>query len=275
MVRLHLIGFYWGDVSLSNTLFRRDAETFAAWLVDAETGQLHPKLTPGQRNYDIDLARTNIIGELMDLQAGEMIDEDEDVIAIGDALMSRYNELWSALHDQEEFDADEPWRVAQHIEYLNALGFDVDEIEMTTDIDGTTIVIQPKVVDAGHHARRLMHLTGLDVQENQARRLLNDLEHYRAITERQNDEIEFVAHDWLAEVFEPTIQAVPRALRKKLEPAQLFHEILDHRWFLSEQQNRNVPMPEVVDSYVKNVLPERPDEMAVLGLDPEDASLQD
>jgi hypothetical protein len=230
---------------------------------------------PGQRNYDIDLARTNIIGELMDLQAGEMIDEDEDVIAIGDALMSRYNELWSALHDQEEFDADEPWRVAQHIEYLNALGFDVDEIEMTTDIDGTTIVIQPKVVDAGHHARRLMHLTGLDVQENQARRLLNDLEHYRAITERQNDEIEFVAHDWLAEVFEPTIQAVPRALRKKLEPAQLFHEILDHRWFLSEQQNRNVPMPEVVDSYVKNVLPERPDEMAVLGLDPEDASLQD
>ncbi len=275
MVRLHLIGFYWGDVSLSNTLFRRDAETFAAWLVDAETGQLHPKLTPGQRNYDIDLARTNIIGELMDLQAGEMIDEDEDVIAIGDALMSRYNELWNALHDQEEFDADEPWRVAQHIEYLNALGFDVDEIEMTTDIDGTTIVIQPKVVDAGHHARRLMHLTGLDVQENQARRLLNDLEHYRAITERQNDEIEFVAHDWLAEVFEPTIQAVPRALRKKLEPAQLFHEILDHRWFLSEQQNRNVPMAEVVESYVKNVLPQRPDEMAVLGLDPEDASLQD
>lgn len=275
MVRLHLIGFYWGDVSLSNTLFRRDAETFAAWLVDAETGQLHPKLSPGQRNYDIDLARTNIIGELMDLQAGEMIDEDEDVIAIGDALLQRYNELWSALHDQEEFDADEPWRVAQHIEYLNSLGFDVDELEMTTDIDGTTIVIQPKVVDAGHHARRLMHLTGLDVQENQARRLLNDLEHYRAIADRQNDDIEFVAHDWLAEVFEPTVQAVPRELRKKLEPAQLFHEILDHRWFISEKQQRDVPMNEVVNSYVENVLRDRPDEMAVLGLAPEDADLQD
>lgn len=275
MVRLHLIGFYWGDVSLSNTLFRRDAETFAAWLVDAETGQLHPKLTPGQRNYDIDLARTNIIGELMDLQAGEMIDEDEDVIAIGDALVQRYNELWSALHDQKDIDADEPWRVAQHIEYLNSLGFDVDELEMTTDIDGTTIVIQPKVVDAGHHARRLMHLTGLDVQENQARRLLNDLEHYRAITDRQNDEIEFVAHDWLAEVFEPTVQAVPRELRKKLEPAQLFHEILDHRWFVSEKQQRDVPMTEVVDSYVVNVLHDRPDEMAILGLAPEDADLQE
>ncbi|WP_435298557.1 DUF4032 domain-containing protein [Timonella sp. A28] len=275
MVRLHLIGFYWGDVSLSNTLFRRDAETFAAWLVDAETGQLHPKLTDGQRNYDIDLARTNIIGELMDLQAGEMIDEDEDVIAIGDALVARYNELWNAIHNQEVIDADEPWRVAQHIEYLNALGFDVDELEMTTDIDGTTVMIQPKVVDAGHHARRLMHLTGLDVQENQARRLLNDLEHFRATSDRQKDDIEFVAHDWLAEIFEPTVRAVPRDLRKKLEPAQLFHEILDHRWFISEQQHRDVPMPEVVDSYIENVLRDRPDEMAVLGLAPEDAELQE
>ncbi len=275
MVRLHLIGFYWGDVSLSNTLFRRDAETFAAWLVDAETGQLLPRLSDGQRNYDIDLARTNIIGELMDLQAGEMIDEDVDVIAIGDALKQRYNELWRALHDKEEFDADEPWLVAQHIEYLNSLGFDVDELEMTTDIDGTTVMIQPKIVDAGHHARRLMHLTGLDVQENQARRLLNDLEHYRAITDRQKDEIEFVAHDWLAQVFEPTVQAVPRELRKKLEPAQLFHEILDHRWFLSEQQRRDVPMSEVVDSYIHTVLRNRPDEMSILGLAPEDADLQE
>ncbi|MDK6763610.1 hypothetical protein QP337_29110, partial [Escherichia coli] len=40
LVRLHLLGFFWGDVSLSNTLFRRDAGTFAAYLVDAETGEL-------------------------------------------------------------------------------------------------------------------------------------------------------------------------------------------------------------------------------------------
>jgi hypothetical protein len=40
LVRLHIAGFFWGDVSLSNTLFRRDAGSFAAYLVDAETGQL-------------------------------------------------------------------------------------------------------------------------------------------------------------------------------------------------------------------------------------------
>ena len=40
MVRLHLSGFFWGDVSLSNVLFRRSAGEFAAYLVDAETGEL-------------------------------------------------------------------------------------------------------------------------------------------------------------------------------------------------------------------------------------------
>jgi hypothetical protein len=42
LVRLHIVGFFWGDVSLSNTLFRRDAGAFAAYLVDAETGELMP-----------------------------------------------------------------------------------------------------------------------------------------------------------------------------------------------------------------------------------------
>ena len=49
LVRLHLSGFSWSDCSLSNTLFRRDAGAFAAYLVDAETGELHPQLTDGQR----------------------------------------------------------------------------------------------------------------------------------------------------------------------------------------------------------------------------------
>ncbi|KLN33656.1 DUF4032 domain-containing protein [Cellulosimicrobium cellulans] len=268
LVRLHLIGFYWGDVSLSNTLFRRDAETFAAFLVDAETGDLHRELSPGQRSYDVDLARTNIIGELMDLSAGELLDEDVDEVAIGDALVARYEELWEALTTSESFDANERWRVAARIEHLNNLGFDVDELAITTDIDGTTVQIQPKVVDAGHHSRRLLRLTGLDVQENQARRLLNDLDSFRAAAERQNDDEEFVAHDWLSGVFEPTIQAVPRNLRRKLEPAQLFHEILDHRWFISERAGRDVPMAEATQSYVENVLRHRPDEKAILGLAP-------
>ncbi len=275
LVRLHIIGFYWGDVSLSNTLFRRDAEQFAAYLVDAETGDLHEKLSPGQRAYDLDLARTNIIGELMDLEAGELLDDNTDTIAIGDALVERYQELWTALTDEESFSAEERWRVSERINRLNALGFDVGELEITTDLGGTSVRIQPKVVDAGHHSRRLMRLTGQDIQENQARRMLNDLDAYRAAADRQNDDPEHVAHDWLAEVFEPTVRAIPREMRGKLEPAQIFHEVLDHRWYVSQQQKRDVPMHEVTRSYINNVLRHRPDEQAILGLAPEDAKLQE
>ncbi|WP_456786736.1 DUF4032 domain-containing protein [Cellulomonas sp. P5_C5] len=266
LVRLHLVGFYWGDVSLSNTLFRRDAETFAAYLVDAETGDLHDKLSDGQRGYDLEVARVNIIGELMDLQAGEFLEEDVDAVAIGDALAERYGELWRALTESESFTFGDRWRVQARIDRLNDLGFDVGELDITTDVDGTSVRIQPKVVDAGHHSRRLMRLTGLDVQENQARRLLNDLDEYRAATDRQREDESFVAHDWLTEIFEPAVRSVPRDLRGKLEPAQIYHELLDHRWYLSEQQGRDVPMKQAAKSYVKNILPTRPDEQAILGV---------
>ncbi len=267
LVRLHLAGFYWGDVSLSNTLFRRDAGAFAAYLVDAETGDLHQALSDGQRSYDLEIARVNIIGELMDLEAGDLLESGVDTIAVGDRLVERYAELWEALTGEESFGTADRWRVAARIEALNDLGFDVGELDITTDIDGTTVRIQPKVVDAGHHSRRLLRLTGLDVQENQARRLLNDLDAYRAATDRQGEDEEFVAHDWLTNVFERAVRSVPRELRGKLQPAQIFHEMLDHRWFVARERGRDVPMQEAAQSYVETVLRHRPDEAQVLGAD--------
>lgn len=265
LVRLHLLGFFWGDVSLSNTLFRRDAGAFAAYLVDAETGELHPEgLTSGKRMYDIELARTNIIGELMDLQAGGLLEEDVDTIDVGDRIVTRYLELWDVLTGEESFSMSERWRVANRIERLNSLGFDVGELSMTTDLDGTHLSIQPKVVDAGHYHRQIMRLTGLDVQEGQGRRMLNDLEAYRSLWNRKNEPLEIAAHAWLADVFEPTIAAVPAEMRSKLEPAEIFHEVLEHRWYMSEAAGYDVSMQDAVADYVANVLANRPDEHSVI-----------
>ncbi|MDO4791764.1 MAG: DUF4032 domain-containing protein [Buchananella hordeovulneris] len=266
LVRLHLQGFYWGDVSLSNTLFRRDAGAFAAYLVDAETGELHPQLTRGQRNYDVDLARTNIIGELMDLQAGALLEPSIDTVEVGNRIVERYDSLWSELTAEETFDARERWRVSARIKRLNELGFDVGEISLSTDIDGTSVSFQPKVVDAGHYHRQVMRLTGLDVQERQGQRMLNDLEEFRAVNGLGHTPIEIVAHKWLAEVFEPTVASVPIELQRKLEPAEIFHEVLEHRWYLSESAGHDVPLHEAVNSYVREVLPGRPDEQSFLSL---------
>jgi hypothetical protein len=269
LVRLHLAGFFWGDVSLSNTLFRRDAGAFAAYLVDAETGDLHNTLSRGQRDYDVDLARTNIAGELMDLEAGGLLEDGSDPVDTADLIVQRYHSLWAELTGAESFDSGERWRVDARIRRLNELGFDVDELAITTDIDGTTVQIQPKVVDAGHHSRRLLRLTGLDVEENQARRLLNDLDAYRAATDRQGDDEEIVAHDWLARVFQPIVRAVPRELAGKLDPAEVFHEVLEHRWYLSEEDEHDVSLTDAVRDYLENVLPLKPDEATILGVDTE------
>jgi len=264
LVRLHLLGFYWGDVSLSNALFRRDAAEFSAYLVDAETGDMHADLTDGQREYDLELAMTNITGELLDLQASEDLDEEVDPFAVGEKLERYYRELWEALTKDATYTSNIPLHVAERVRQLNDMGFDVDELDMRSTEDGTAITIRPKVVDAGHHSRRLLRLTGLDVQENQARRLLNDLDEFRAVRPHLEDEA-FGAHEWLTAIFEPTVRAVPRDLRGKLEPAQIFHEILDHRWYLAQAAEHDVPMPVATASYVKNVLPTKEDEQAVLG----------
>lgn len=267
LVRLHLTGFYWGDVSLSNTLFRRDAGAFAAYLVDAETGELHETLTVGQRTYDVDLARTNVIGELMDLQAGGIIAEDEDTIEVGNRIAHRYEELWNEVTGEETIEPGERWRVSARVNRLNDLGFEVDELQISTTEDGTRVRIRPKVVDAGHFHRQIMRLTGLDVGENQARRMLNDLDQFRAMTGRSEDPIEFVAHEWLATVYQPTIAAVPRELRGRLDAPQLFHEILEHKWYLSEHQKRDVPTIEAAHSYVDTHLRTLRDEKLFLATD--------
>jgi len=69
LVRIHLVGLFWGDCSLSNALFRRDAGALSAYLVDVETGELHDRLSDGQREHDLAIAEENIVGELYDLAA--------------------------------------------------------------------------------------------------------------------------------------------------------------------------------------------------------------
>jgi hypothetical protein len=265
LVRLHIIGFFWGDVSLSNTLFRRDAGSFAAYLVDAETGKLYAGgLSNGQRENDLEVARVNIAGELMDLEAGGRVEEGLDPVEVSERIVAQYRTLWKELTGWEVFPGGERWRISQRVDRLNELGFDIEELAIKTDETGTQVRIQPKVVDAGHHSRRLLRLTGIDAQENQARRLLNDLDSYRATFGREGQDEEAIAHEWVAQVFEPVVRAIPRDLKGKLEPAEVFHQLLEHRWFMSQKQSRDVPLAEAVAAYIDDILRHRRDEATVI-----------
>jgi len=267
LVRLHIVGFFWGDVSLSNTLFRRDAGSFAAYLVDAETGELMPgSLSDGQRENDLEIARVNVAGELLDLQAGGRLDEDIDPVAIATSILNSYRSLWNELTGWESFDQSERWRISERVQRLNQLGFDIENLTISSDDSGTRLNIQPKVVDAGHHTRRLLRLTGIDAGENQARRLLNDLDSFRALRYPDDDvDEEMVAHEWLSEVYDKVIRAIPREYRGKLEAAEIFHQWLEHRSVRSQREDRDIPLKESVASYTEEILQHRRDEALITG----------
>ena len=264
LFRMHLTGFFWGDCSLSNTLFRRDAGAFAAYLVDAETGALRTGLSNGQRGEDLEIARVNIFGEALDLQAAGLLHDSIDPEVVCVEVVQRYERLWHEITYEQQVERDARHDVEGRIRRLNELGFDVAEVAMST-IGNGRYLIRPKVVDAGYHHRRLLRLTGLDAEENQARKLLNDLDAYRAESDLTDEQQ--AAHRWLTEVFEPVVRAVPAHLRRKLEPQELFAQIIEHKWLLSERAGRDVGMRHAVQSFLTDELVHRPDEQAVLGVE--------
>jgi hypothetical protein len=261
-VRLHLAGFYWGDCSLSNTLFRRDAGALAAYLVDAETGELQPSLSNGQRANDLAIATENIAGEMFDLEAGGYLADSIDPIKTATALAPRYEHLWDELNRDEVVGRDESYRINTRVRRLNSLGFDVAEMAIRTEQDGRKLRFETQVVEPGHHTRSLFRLTGLRVQENEARALLADLARFRAKWAEGSGETvseEVAARRWLTEKYHATLELVPAEERGKMPDAELFHEINEHRWFLSEAQGHDIGRAAAVASYVDGVLRFLPD----------------
>ena len=265
LVRLHLSGFFWGDCSLSNTLYRHDAGKLEAYLVDAETSEQHPTLTDGQRRYDVELATERVGGELLDLQAGELLPADVDPVEIADELSRRYESLWQELTREEILRPEEQrYRIAERLHRLNELGFDADEVELISTGEGNKLRLRTRVAESGHDSRQLFLRTGIDAGEHQARRLLNDMAGFRAWLEQKKGQpvSEVVAANrWLEEVYDPVIAAIPEGLRGRLPPAEIFHEVLEHRWYMSEAAGRDVGTTAAAHDYFEQVLPTAPEPM--------------
>ncbi len=263
LVRLHLSGFFWGDCSLSNALFRYDARTLEAYLVDAETSEMHQELTPGQRGYDVELAVERVFGELLDLEAGALLPEGIDPLEVAGELQRRYEGLWHELTREEIIPVDEQrFRIAERLRRLNELGFAAEEVELISAANGNRLRVHTRVAEPGDQARKLFLRTGIEAGENQARRLLNDIASFRAYLEQKErrpvSEI-VAANRWLTEVYDPVVEAIPEDLRGRLAPAQVFHEVLEHRWYMSERAGRDVGTTAAARSYFERVLPAAPE----------------
>lgn len=259
LVRLHLLGFWWGDCSLSNTLFRRDAEGFAAYLVDAETGEFQKSLSDGQREHDLEIVHFNVAAELEDLSLSGFLFPGMDPVLASDTVIRRYRRIWSALNERQLLDPTDRHSVERAMRSLHDLGFAVEEVAVTIDGDTKLISFQPKLVAAGYHRQRLQELMGLETQELQAKRVLASFDRFRGRENSLGLSTQEMAKKWLNEVFEPTLARVPVALQGRVERAQMFHEILENRWFLSEKIGYDVGLAEATDNYCIQVLPLRRD----------------
>jgi hypothetical protein len=192
-------------------------------------------------------------------------------------LPRRYERLWDELTREELLRPDDQrYRIAQRLRRLNELGFDADEVELISTPDGNRLKLRTKVSESGHHARKLFLRTGLVVEENQARRLLNDIASFRAYLEQKRGRPvpEMVAaSQWLGEVYDPVVAAIPEDLRGRLPPAEIFHEILEHRWYMSEAAGFDVGTAAAARSYFQTVLPGVPELLSEGGTAPGEAGM--
>ncbi len=264
LVRLHLEGVFWGDCSLSNILLRRDAGAFMAYMVDAETAENRTSISDTMREYDLEIAEENVVGGLIDLQIEGRVPESVDPLEVAETLRLRYEGLWGELHREEEFSVDERWRIEQRVRQINELGFDVEELAISRN--GRRLKIKPVLVEEGHHTRSLRRRTGLEVQENQARRLLADIAAHQAWLSHDADKSipsAVAAAQWLANIYEPVVESIPPEMLERLEPAEVFHQLLEHRYYLSMERGEGVSHTESMDHYIEHILSQSPQERQV------------
>lgn len=254
LVELHLTGCFWGDTSLSNVLYRFDAEGVVAIMVDAETAELHERLSDGQREHDLEIMTMNVAGGMADLAAEAGVDVDDADLELGYDIAEAYRRLWSVVSDPEPISIEERWRIRDRIERLETMGFQVDEIAVSGSDGGRTLLVRPSVRSRDFHRDRLRELTGVEMLELQARQVLTDLYYYRAFHCDEDQRV--VDLRWRLEEFEPWIARLREEVTS--DPVQAYCDLLHHRWVLSTRAERSISTEEAYRNWIELGRPGRP-----------------
>lgn len=257
LVELHLLGCYWGDCSLSNVLYRYDADRIAVTMVDAETSELVAELSKGQRESDLAIMIDNVAGGMADIAAAGNVDLDHADLALGEDIADRYRNLWREITHDEVIALDERFRITDRIRRINDLGFEIEDLQLHPEAGGHRLTIGVTVGGRTFHSRRLRALTGIEATEEQARQILTDLAHYRANRGDLPDDSSAI--HWRAAAFEPLMSSI-RSLdpRRAADPVQAFSDFLHHRYVLCANLGRDVPNDEAFADWVQSDQPGYP-----------------
>jgi len=258
LVDLHRGGVFWGDCSLANTLFRRDGDRIQAFLVDAETSEVHPSLSDGQRAYDLEILVENLGYGLADVAMLQDRPEDLDVaVEAAEKVRDRYLAIWRELHLQPRLPAGDRHAIRGQIRRLNELGFAVDEIEVVPADGGSAVQLRVTTTNRAFHAHELERLTGIRALEGQARLLLNDMHEHiawlRLRTGRTTPE-EVGARRWRRHVLDPSLRLLRPAVGNR-DLIQAYSDVLEHKWLLSERAGHDVGLKAAIEAYLAEGAP--------------------
>ncbi len=254
LVELHLAGCFWGDCSLSNLLYRYDAETIEAVMVDAETSRLRDRLSDGQRAEDIEIMQLNLAGEMADIAAMTGVDIDHADLALGEDVASRYRTLWDELNQELVIERNETYRIRERVARLNELGFSVDDVYLDPTDTGSLVRLNVSVAGRTFHSERLRQLTGIDASENQARVILTDLNYFLAKHGATTASGKSVGtFKWLTTSFEPIVEKTRQ--RRDGDPIQGYCDFLNHRFILARSREEDVPNDEALADWFDAGMP--------------------
>ena len=260
LVQLHLAGIFWGDCSLANTLFRRDAGTLQAYLVDAETAEVHPaRLSPVLRHHDLEIMVDNIDGDLVDLEALGLLPPDFPVCETGSNILERYRRLWDEVTREQMIHPDEHYRIQERIRALNALGFSVRDVEIQDGEQGDMLRLRFFITDRSFHREQLLGLTGISAGEMQARQMINEINELKAYLSQVNNRsipLSAAAYHWLETCYQPVIDQLQSLISQKGDkdsgdPIESYCQVLEHKWFLSERAHQDVGHQAAAADYLR------------------------
>lgn len=240
LVELHLAGFYWGDCSMSNILYRWDASSIEAVMIDAETSRIYSKLSRGQRYEDLAIMELNVAGEMADVATEQGASLDDADLDLGEDIASRYHSLWAELTASLVVTAGDHFRIRQRIDRLHGLGFAVEDIDLIPVDNGTNVKMHVTVGGRQYHSEQLRQITGIDVSENQARTILSDLAYHEAKFGISSETGKAVgAIRWRSTVFEPLILRIAELL-PEYDTYQAYCDYLEFRLITATIRERDL-----------------------------------
>jgi hypothetical protein len=254
MVELHLAGIFWGDCSLSNTLFRRDAGELQAYLVDAETSLVfNHELAPVYRYDDLKIMKVNLERDISE-QLENQIQPANGQINISDYILTQYQKLWDEITGDILIRPGENYKVQERIRAINSMGFSVGSIELVNTEGGENLRLHVVVTDRNYHRDELLQQTGLHAEEMQARQLINELYEMKAMLSwngQRNISLEDAARYWYENLYQPTMKKLEPYITVKQDPVEIYCQILENKWYLSEQARHDVGHAHATEDYIQ------------------------